>query len=101
MTKDNRLLRFAAAFLLCFGLMLSVLAVNAGAVSAYIWDGTTELQAGRTYYVVDTVKVRRDVIVPEGTKLSVRDGATLKISAAGSLTVNGELSAAIGGTIIN
>ena len=39
--------------------------------------------------------------VPAGTKISVRDGAQLKIQSTGYLTVRGELSVAIGGIIIN
>lgn len=101
MTKGIRLLRMAAALLLCIGLAVSIIPVSADAASAVVWDGQSELKAGRTYYVLDTVKVKTNITVPSGTKVSVRDGGMLKISAKGRMTVYGELSAAIGGTIIN
>ena len=101
MTKTRRLTRAAAAFLLCLSVMLSAFAVTAGAASATVWDGKSELKAGHTYYVLDTIKVKQAVTVPVGTKISVREGATLKITKTGSISVYGELSAAIGGTIMN
>ena len=101
MTKNIKKLRIAAALFLFIGFMLSAFPVRTHALSAYLWDGVSELHAGNTYYVMDTVRVRTSVTIPEGTKISVRDGATLKISSSGKLTVYGELSAAIGGTIVN
>lgn len=101
MTKTIRLTRAAAAFIICISVMLSLFAVNAGAASASVWDGKSELKAGHTYYVLDTIKIKQAVTVPAGTKISVREGATLRISKSGSLTVYGELSSAIGGTILN
>lgn len=101
MAKDFKILRAAAAFLLCIGLVLTMLPVTAHAATASVWDGKSELRSGRTYFVLDTIRVRSAFTVPEGTKISVRDGGTLRITAAGSLTVYGELSSAIGGLILN
>ena len=101
MTKDIKGIRIAAALLLCIAFALSVITVPSHAASAIIWDGQSELKAGRTYYVLETIKVKTTINVPSGTKVSVREGGTLKISAKGKMTVYGELSAAIGGTIIN
>ena len=101
MTKDVKIMRAAAALLLCIALMLTALPIKASASTATVWDGRSELKAGHTYYILDTIRVRQAFTVPEGTKISVREGGTLRISASGSLRVYGELSAAIGGTILN
>ena len=101
MTKHGSILRKAVAFILCAGMMLSLFPVFAKAVSVYVWDGKTSLQAGRLYYITDTIKVKKDIVIPTGTKLSVRSGGELRIYSAGSVTVQGELSVAIGGLIIN
>ena len=101
MANTRKLTRAAAALLICLSVMLSLFAVPADAASAIVWDGKSELKAGHTYYVLDTIKIKQAVTVPVGTKISVREGATLKITKTASFTVYGELSAAIGGTIMN
>lgn len=101
MSGIKRALRSFSAAVICLGLILSTFTFGSAAVKVSIWDGTTELQAGRTYYMIDTVKIRKAIVIPEGTKLSVRDGAYLGILPSGRITVNGELSVAVGGTIKN
>ncbi|MBQ9384478.1 MAG: glycoside hydrolase family 25 protein [Ruminiclostridium sp.] len=101
MIRKKGVLRILAAFFVCAAVMLSAFPVAAKAVAVYVWDGKTELQPGRIYYITDTVRVHKAVTIPAGTKLSVRDGGQLKIQSIGYLTVRGELSVAIGGLIIN
>ncbi len=101
MTKHSSMLRTVVAFLLCAGIMLSLFPVIANAVSVYVWDGKTSLQEGRLYYITDTVKVKKDIVIPKDTKLSIRSGGELRIYSSGSITVQGELAVAIGGLIIN
>ena len=101
MTKDVKLLRIVTAFILCIGLVMSMFVIDAHAASAIIWDGKAEIKSGRTYYVLDTIRVRTAVTIPAGSKISVREGGELRITSAGKLTVYGELSAAIGGKIMN
>ncbi len=101
MAISSRIMRAAAALIICIGFISGFIRTDVHAANAYIWDGKTELRPGYTYYVLDTVRIRNDVTIPEGAKISVRDAGTLKITSSGKLTVCGELSAAIGGTILN
>lgn len=101
MTTDKKILRALVSFIICAAVCLTMISVPSHAASAYIWDGKAEIKAGHTYYVLESIRVRSDVTIPEGAKISVREGGTLKISSSASMTVYGELSAAIGGTIMN
>lgn len=101
MTSKIRLARAAAALMLCAAVIMSLFTVSAGAAEVYLWHGTTELKAGRTYFVTEDIKLRTAVNVPAGTKLSVREGGSLRIMASGSLNVYGELAIAIGGIVKN
>lgn len=89
------------SFLLCMCVMISLFSISASAGDVYIWNGKTELVAGRTYFVTDEIRIRSAVKIPATTKLSVREGGSLRIMSAGSVTVNGELAVAIGGTVKN
>ena len=82
-----------------FGVIFSVTAFAERQVIE--WDGKKELEAGNTYIVTDTVKLKKDIEIPEGTKLSVKNGGTLKVYKSGGITVKGELAVAQGGLIIN
>ena len=101
MTRDIKIVRLIISVLLCAALMIASFPVQSSAASVTIWDGQATLKAGRTYYVLADIKVRKAITVPEGTKLSVREGGDLKIMSAGKITVYGELSVAIGGTLSN
>ena len=101
MTRDIKIVRLIISVLLCAALMIASFPVQSSAASVTIWDGQAALKAGRTYYVLADIKVRKAITVPEGTKLSVREGGDLKIMSAGKITVYGELSVAIGGTLSN
>ena len=85
---------------LIMGVMFVVLGVCASAETLE-WDGKTALQEDSSYKITDTVIIRKDVVIPVGTKLSVKEGGTLKIYKSGSLTVRGELSVAVGGKVTN
>ncbi len=97
----NYLKRLAlSALCLCiFSVIFSVTAFAERRVLE--WDGKSDLTAGNTYVVTETVKLKKQIVVPEGTKLSVKDGGELKIYSAGGLTVKGELAVAQGGKMIN
>ena len=101
MTLHKRTFRAVAAAALCISLILSMFVVGSGAVSVTIWDGTAELREGRTYYVMDTVNIRKEITIPATTKVSVRNGGSLRIMSAGTVNVRGELAVAIGGLVKN
>jgi len=83
-------------------MILPMFAVRADAANeVYLWHGTTELKEGRTYYVTEDIRIRTTVNIPSGTKLSVRDGGSLRIMSSGTLNINGELAVAIGGIVKN
>lgn len=86
---------------MCVFVILPVFVVNASAAGVTEWDGKSELEAGKTYIVTDEVKIKKDFTIPDGTKVSVKNGGFMKIYSTGSLKVHGELAVAIGGTIFN
>lgn len=87
-----------AVFGLIMGVMFAAFGVCASA-ETIIWDGKTALEEDCSYKITDTVIIRNEVVIPEGTKLSVKSGGNLKIYKGASLTVRGELSVAIGGKV--
>lgn len=97
--KYLKRLALSALCLCIFSVIFSVTAFAERKVLE--WDGKSDLTAGNTYVITDTVKLKKKIVVPEGTKLSVKDGGELKIYTAGGLTVNGELAVAQGGKMIN
>ena len=101
MTLHKKLLQAAAAFIVCVGLLLPMLAIDSHAAQVKVWDGLSELETGHIYYVTDTVKLRRTVEIPAGAKLSVRNGGELRILPSGKMNVYGELAVAIGGLVKN
>ncbi len=97
--KYLKKLLLGAVFACFFGVIFSVTAFAEREV--IVWDGKTEIEAGNTYVITDTVKLREEITVPEDTKLSVKDGGKLKIYSKGGLIVKGELAVAKGGTLVN
>lgn len=85
---------------LIMGVMFVVFGVCASA-EVLEWDGETPFEEDLSYKITDTVIIRDDVVIPVGTKLSVKSGGNLKIYKSGSLTVRGELSVATGGKVTN
>lgn len=87
---------------LCLCLFSVIFSVTASAERQTIeWDGKSEIVAGNTYIITDTVKLKKQIEIPEGAKLSVKEGGELKIYSKGGLTVNGELAVARGGKLVN
>ena len=87
---------------LCLCLFSVIFSVTASAERQVIeWDGKSEIVAGNTYIITDTVKLKKQVEIPDGAKLSVKDGGVLKIYSKGGLLVNGELAVAKGGKLTN
>ncbi len=76
-------------------------AADSHAANVTVWDGVSELSSGHTYYVLDTIMLRKNVVIPTGTKLSVRNGGELRIMPRGSMDIYGELAVAIGGLVKN
>lgn len=70
-----------------------------GASSAKTWDGTSELEAGKSYVLKKNVTVKSKVTIPKGTKLTVKKGAKLTIGSKGTLTVKGTLGISSGATL--
>ncbi len=101
MTATVRRFRVFAVFILCAAMILPLFTVKASAGEVYLWHGATELREGRTYYVTEDIKIRTELNIPAGTKLSVRDGGSLRIMASGTVNVYGELAVAIGGIVKN
>lgn len=101
MTVISRPARALVSFLLCAAVILTLFTFSAGAAEVRVWNGKTELEEGRTYFVTEDIKIRSAVKIPATTKLSVREGGSLRIMSSGSVTVNGELAVAIGGTVKN
>lgn len=101
MTYRMRRIRALTALMLCVALILPLFTIKSGAVEVYLWHGTTALREGRTYYVTEDIKVRSVLNIPEGTKLSVREGGSLRIMSSGTVNVYGELAIAIGGIVKN
>lgn len=103
MQTEKKIPRFAAylaAFAVCLTAMLALFGVRAYAASVE-WDGRSGLEADKHYIITEEVKVKKDIVIPEGTKLSVKDGGSLKVYSSGSITVRGELSVAVGGYLKN
>ena len=87
---------------LCLCLFSFVFSIMASAESQVIeWNGKSEILPGNTYIITDTVKLKKQVEIPDGAKLSVKDGGELKIYSKGGLIVNGELAVAKGGKLTN
>ncbi len=87
---------------LCLCLFSIIFSVTASAErQTIVWNGKSEMTAGNTYLITETVKLHKTFEIPEGAKLSVRDGGELKIYRDGGLTVNGELAVAQGGKLVN
>lgn len=97
--KYLKKLLLGAVFACFFGVILSVTAFAERQV--IVWDGKTEIEAGNTYVITDTVKLKEAITIPEDTKLSVKDGGKLKIYSKGEIIVKGELAVARGGTLVN
>lgn len=87
--------------LLCLCIAVPMFVIQAGAAGLIEWDGKSELEAGKTYIITNEVKLKKELSIPHGTKLSVKDGGYLKIYSKGAVTVHGELAVAIGGTVFN
>ncbi len=101
MTAISRPARAMTAFLLCAAIILALFTFKASAGEVYIWDGSSALEAGRTYFVTEDIKIRKNVTIPETAKLSVREGGSLRIMSSGAVVVRGELAVAIGGSVKN
>lgn len=101
MIRDRRIFRALICLILCAAVMIAALPVPTSAASVIIWDGQSEIKAGRTYYVLAPIKMKKAITIPSGSKVSIREGGELKIMSAGKMTVYGELSVAIGGTLSN
>lgn len=105
MVQKRRIIKPAAAFLLCLGLIAAValiFSVKASAADSVIeWDGKSELEEGCTYIITDTVKLKKPIDIPVGTKLSVKNGGSLKVYNSGKINVYGELAVAQGGELHN
>ncbi len=87
---------------LCLCLFSVIFAITASAERQVIeWDGKSKIEAGNTYIITETVKLREMFEIPEGAKLSVKNGGELKIYKNGGLTVRGELAVAKGGKLVN
>lgn len=65
----------------------------------YAWNGKTPLKAGRNYAVTGSVKVSKNITIPEGTKLTVMNGARLWVTSKGALNINGTLTVKKGGVL--
>ena len=105
MVQKKQTLRPAAAFLLFIGLFTAValiFSVKASAADTVIeWDGKSELMEDCTYIITDTVKLKKTIDIPVGTKLSVKKGGSLKVYSSGKINVYGELAVAQGGELHN
>lgn len=97
--KNLKRLVLSALCLCIFSVIFSVTAFAERQVIE--WDGKSEITAGNTYVVTETVKLKKSIEIPEGAKLSVKDGGKLKIYSKGEIIVKGELAVAQGGTLIN
>lgn len=83
-------------------LFSAVFCLNAFAEGGAVkWDGKSPLESGTTYIITDTVKLKKEITIPEGAKLSVKDGGELKIYKNGGINVRGELAVARGGKLIS
>ena len=63
--------------------------------SGYIrWSGNSELKENRNYYIDKEIKIsdEKQVTLPKGSKLLVKNGGSLLIYAESSFTVKGELT---------
>lgn len=87
---------------LCLCIFTVIFSITAFAERQILeWDGKSPIEAGNTYVITDTVKLKESIVVPEGTKLSVKEGGELKIYSKGEIVVKGELAVAQGGKMIN
>ena len=69
------------------------------AAKASEWNGKTALKSGKSYVVTKNLTISKDVTVPKGTKLTIKNGAKLSVGAKGSLTINGTVTVGKGSTL--
>ena len=99
MKKYKTILK-AAVTALIMGVMFVAFGIIASA-EVIEWDGKTPMEANSSYKITKTVKIKKPVTIPEGTKLSVKADGQLKLYKGGSLNVYGELSVAREGKVTN
>lgn len=73
--------------------------VRENAAKASEWNGKTALKSGKSYVVTKDVTISKDVTVPKGAKLTIKNGAKLSVGAKGSLTINGTVTVGKGSTL--
>lgn len=69
------------------------------AAKASEWNGKTALKSGKSYVVTKNLTISKDVTVPKGAKLTIKNGAKLSVGAKGSLTINGTVTVGKGSTL--
>lgn len=69
------------------------------AAKASEWNGKTALKSGKSYVVTKDVTISKDVTVPKGAKLTIKNGAKLSVGAKGSLTINGTVTVGKGSAL--
>ena len=69
------------------------------AAKAAEWNGKTALKSGKSYVVTKDLTISKDVTVPKGAKLTIKNGAKLSVGAKGSLTINGTVTVGKGSTL--
>lgn len=67
--------------------------------SAAVWNGKTALKSGKSYIVNSDITISKAMVIPSKTTVTVKSGAKLWISSAGSLTVKGTLKVQSGATV--
>ena len=67
--------------------------------AAIAWSGKTTLKAGKSYVVTKDVTINKEVTVPKGTSLTIKNGAKLTVGFKGSLKINGTVTVGKGSTL--
>ena len=67
--------------------------------AAIAWNGKTTLKAGKSYVVTKDVTINKEVTVPKGTSLTIKNGAKLSVGFKGSLKINGTVTVGKGSTL--
>lgn len=94
----KRLLRLSAVMLLIMALLVPMLTMPASAASAK-WNGTSTLQAGKSYVISSAVTMDSKFTIPAKTTLTISSGGSLTVSKGVTVTLNGTLSVSKGGTL--
>ena len=65
------------------------------------WDGSSALRNNRTYILSSSVEIGENVVIPEDTVLTMKDGASLYVNSEAELVIDGGLNLQDGSSLFS